>query len=275
MKKSINAWSVPADVGFRQMFESVSAAGFDGIELNVDREGSSPHSLTMGTGKDVLSEISELSLEYGLRVSGISTSLGGKSGSDDFKEREFQRELLLKQIEFASVLGADGVLTVPGGMSESVSLLRAHENSLEFYFALKPQLEAAKVFVGVENVWNGFFASPFYMKSFIKELDCPYLGAYFDVGNVVEFSVPEYWIEVLGSLIKKVHVKDFKRSNGAFSGGWFVNLLEGNVNWKKVIKALKSAGFDGYLTAELEVIRLCPEILYNTTSKALDIIINL
>lgn len=273
MKKSLNAWSVPGNVGFEETFAALSAAGFDGVELNVDSAGA--HALTMETSREELAKIAGLSEKYNLAVSGISTSLGGKTGSDSAEVREFQKRLIFKQIEFAKALGADGILTVPGGMSESVSLLKAHENSLKFYDEIKADIAAEKVFVGVENVWNDFFSSPFHMKSFIDQLECPYIGAYFDVGNVAEFSTPEFWIEVLGDAIKKVHVKDFKRGRGIHSGGCFVNLLEGDVNWKNVTRAFKEVGYEGYLTAELDVMKYRPDYLYGITSKALDAIINL
>jgi len=276
MKKAINAWSVPGHVSFEEMFRVISKAGFDGIELNLDAENYSNHSLTMSTGKDTLNEIKHLSEEYNLKIASISTSLsGGKLGSNDKATREAGKDLIRKQLEFAAALGADGILTVPGGMNEDVSLLQAYENSLTALEELKPEIEAAKIYVGVENVWNGFFTSPFDMKNFIDSLNCKYIGAYFDVGNVIAFSHAEYWIEILGSRICKVHVKDFKRNGGINRGGCFVNLLEGDVNWRKVVPALRKAGYEGYITAELGIMKECPEYLYKITSEALDIIIRM
>ena len=104
--------------------------------------------------------------------------------------------------------------------------MQSYENSLTALEELKPEIEAAKIHVGVENVWNGFFTSPFDMKNFIDSLNCPYIGAYFDVGNVIAFSNAEYWIEILGTRICKIHVKDFKRNGSINRGGCFVNLLE-------------------------------------------------
>jgi len=43
-----------------------------------------------------------------------------------------------------------------------------------------------------------------------------------------------------------VHVKDFKRE-----GFKWVNLMEGDVNWPQVRKALDEVGYNGPLTAEL------------------------
>ena len=274
MKKAINAWSVPNNVTFAEMFQDITDAGFDGIELNLDADNYSSHSLTMNTGKETLTEINRLAREYNLQVMSISTSLsGGKLGSDNKAVRESGKDIIRMQMECAAALGADGILTVSGGMAENISLAQAYGNSYAAIEELKSEIESAKINVGLENVWNGFFTSPFDMKNFIDRLDCKYIGAYFDVGNVIAFSNAEDWIEILSTRIRKIHVKDFKRSNGINRGGCFVNLLEGDVNWNKVIPALCRAGFDGYLTAELDMMRECPEYLYKITSEALDIII--
>ena len=254
MKKSINAWSVSGKTDFPEMFAQIKAAGFDGIELNVDAEEHSAHSLTLHTEQTVLEEIKRLSEAYALPVVSISTSLYGggvKLGSRDLREREFGKTILRKQLECARALGADGILIVPGGIGDEVSLQTAYTNSFETLNELKSEIEQSKVHVGVENVWNGFFLSPFDMCRFIDDLNCAYIGAYYDVGNVIAFSWSEYWIEILGKRIRKIHVKDFKRNRSINSGGEFVDLLKGDVNWKKVIPALRGACFDGYLTAEV------------------------
>lgn len=252
MKKSINAWAVESAVGFEQMFLELKEAGFDGVELNVDEEGSSAHGLTLSTTQEELAEIKAISQRCELPVVSISTSLyGGKMGSPHMEDREFAKALLKKQLECAKALGCGGILTVPGGQSPEISLLEDYKTSQETLASLKEVIGESGIYVGVENVWNGFFTSPVEMARFIDELNCPMLGAYYDVGNVIAFSWSEFWVEILGSRIHNVHIKDFKRAGGINQGGKFVDLLEGDVNWKAVIPALKKAGFNGYLTAEV------------------------
>ncbi len=252
MKKSLNAWSVASETGFAQLFRQVKKAGFDGVELNLDGEGGSCHSLTMQSGPALFQEIRHYSQEEGLPVVSISTSLhAGQLGSPDAAVREKGKDIIKKQLECAAALGADGILVVPGGMSGTVTLREAYENSRQSLWELLTDVKSAGIFVGVENVWNGFFTSPYDMCRFVDDLNCSLVGAYFDVGNVVAFSWPEYWIELLGRRIGKIHVKDFKRSNGLNCGGEFVDLLQGDVNWPMVVSCLDQAGFDQYLTAEV------------------------
>lgn len=248
MKKSLNAWTVAEETGFEQMFKELKEAGFDGIELNVDKEGHSAHSLTLSTTAEELADIKKLSEKYDLPVISISTSLwGGKMGTDP----EFSEKLLKQQLFCAKAFEATGILVVPGGAYPGIPLLEDRKACIDF---LKSQLELIHsygIYVGVENVWNGFFSSPLDMASFIDEVGDPLVGAYYDVGNVIAFSWSERWIEVLGNRIHNIHVKDFKRNRGIHSGGEWKDVPYGDVNWKAVIPALRAAGFDGYLTGEV------------------------
>ncbi len=274
MKSSINAWSCPGNHDFETVFRSLKAAGFQGVELNVDsEENPTAHSLTVNTTAAELGGIRYLSEKYGLPVVSISTSqYGGETlGADDQKGRDRAKRVMETQIRCAEALGADGILVVPGGISESRSILRAWENNQEALLSMRDLIEGTSVKVGLENVWNNFFISPMEMARFIDEVNIGNLGAYFDVGNVAIFSWPEYWIEVLGKRIVKIHVKDFRKSGG--NAGHFVNLLEGSIRWKKVVEALRGAGFDGYLTAELPAMPETPDYLYRITKDALDEII--
>lgn len=248
MKKSLNAWTVEESLDFEKTFAAVSEAGFDGIELNIDSSGA--HSITLSTTKEEFAAIRALSEKYSLPVVSVSTSLwGGKMGHQN--EWDDGRTLLRKQLEAASELGAGGILTVPSGMDGEHTLDKVRKNSIEFMRSMKPEIEKSGIFVGVENVWNGFFLSPYDMASFIDEVGSPKIGAYLDVGNMLAFSVPEYWVEVLGSRIGFVHVKDYRRAGGLNSGGTWEDITHGSANWKEIIPALRSAGFDGYLTGEV------------------------
>ena len=60
---------------------------------------------------------------------------------------------------------------------------------------------------------------------------------------------------ILGERIKKVHVKDFKRSVATGAG---LPALEGDADYPAVMRELRGAGYDDYLTSEVSV-RNMPE----------------
>ena len=97
-------------------------------------------------------------------------------------------------------------------------------------------------------------------------------GVYMDVGNVMAGGYPQQWIRILGKRIKRVHLKDFKVAVGTAEG--FCDLLEGDVPWPEVIKALKEIGYDGPLTAEMiPLYKHYPEVRLKNTSNAMDAIL--
>ena len=271
MKKALNAWSVPANVPFEALFPALKQAGFDAVELNLDAAGAGAHALSPETTKAQLREIRAMSEAHGLPVHSVSSSLWGSAALGAKSAKYTARELLSIQLELAEGLGADGILIVPGGIGDDCSIAEAWDNALSALEKCRDLIEGGRVRVGVENVWNNFFLSPFEMARFIDTLDMKNLGAYFDVGNTMIFSQPEYWIEVLKARIVKIHIKDFKKSG--WNAGHFVNLLEGDVRLARVIEALKTAGYDGYLTAELSAMPFAPEYLYRITADAMGIII--
>jgi len=249
MKTALNAWTVERSTGFEEMFAQVAAAGFSGIELNVDLAGA--HAITMDTTAQDYAAIRALSRRYNLPVVSISTSMW-KTLMGTPEQWEDARKLLRKQLEAAAELDAGGILVVPGGMSDQLTLDGARKNCIAFLQSMKDEIEECGIFVGVENVWNGFFLSPYDMKSFIDEIGSEKIGAYLDLGNMLAFSVPEYWVEVLGNRIGRVHVKDFLRNDDRINrGGMWMDVTHGSANWQVIISELKKTGFDGYLTGEV------------------------
>lgn len=250
MKKALNAWTVEKSADMEQTFAAVAKAGFAGIELNVDAPGA-PHGLSMETTASDYADIRRLSEKYQLPVCSIASSLWWQAGMGNPAHWDDGQALLYKQIEAARELGAGGILIVPGGIGGDITLDAARKNCVAFLQSHRRYIEQHGIFVGVENVWNGFFLSPYDMASFIDAVDSPLVGAYLDVGNMLAFSAPEDWIEILGDRIGKVHVKDYKRNGGLNSGGRWVDITHGSADWKKIIPALRNAGYDGYLVGEV------------------------
>jgi hexulose-6-phosphate isomerase len=129
----------------------------------------------------------------------------------------------------------------------------AWDRALETVSAAAAHAKACGVRIGVENVWNSFLLSPLEMRTFLDAIGDPFVGAYLDVGNVIQFGFPEHWVRILGSRILKSHVKDFRRSVGTLSG--FVDLLSGDVDFPEVMKAFGEVGYDDYIIAEVGAYR--------------------
>ena len=155
----------------------------------------------------------------------------------------------------AKLWGAHTVLLVPAVVNAEVSYKQAWDRSQKEIRKLIPLAEKNKVIIAIEEVWNKFLLSPLEMAHYIDEFKSPWIRAYFDVGNVVLFGYPQDWIRTLGSRIVKLHLKDFSFRNnkqiGKTVADW-VNLRDGDIDWKAIHAALTEIGYKGDATVELE-----------------------
>lgn len=166
--------------------------------------------------------------------------------SPDAIQRQRGVEILRQAIHDAHAFGGDSVLLVPGkvtGPEEN------HEHvwhrSIDGIRQVLPMSSRLGVRVLIENVWNGFCETPEQLRDYLDDIASPWVGAYFDIGNVVKFSPSEQWIRVLAHRIVKLDIKDWGKSNG------FCKIGEGDVNWPAVRDALAEIGFTGWCTAEV------------------------
>ncbi|WHZ59196.1 sugar phosphate isomerase/epimerase family protein [Metabacillus hrfriensis] len=272
MLKGINQWCYPDGTSLEKIFEYSYESGFEAVELNVYEEGGI--GLTMETAAQEAAAIVKMAEKYGLKLPSLSTGLLWKAplSSPDENVREKGRSIVKKQIELAEAMGIGTVLVVPGVVNEETSYAECYERSQIELRKLAAFAEEKKVHIGIENVWNKFLLSPLEMARYIDEIESQYAGAYFDVGNVLQFGYPEQWIRILNDRIRKVHVKDFRTSIGNITG--FVSLLAGDVNWAAVMKALKEIKYDDVLTAELSPYLIAPQELANDTARQMDVILS-
>lgn len=283
MKKAINYWSFPGGLeGKKSVKEAIKEAkgyGYEGIELCVFEEGEISLKTTKSDCEVFLNEAKKV----GIGISSLATGIfwGYNLGSSNKTDREKAGKVIEKMLELASYFKVDTILVVPGAVdvffnpdAEVVSYDDVYNRVKEELKKLLPVAEKYKVSIGLENVWNKFFLSPVEIRDFVDSFKSNYLGVYFDVGNVIPYGYPEQWIRILGKRIKKIHLKDFRFAcgNGGMNG--FVDLLEGDVHWPEVIKALKEIGYDGYLVAEMiPGYKHYPEVRLKNTSNAMDAIL--
>ncbi|MHA2012412.1 MAG: sugar phosphate isomerase/epimerase family protein [Candidatus Helarchaeota archaeon] len=276
-KKGINQWAFPAQMRMENIFKLAKRAEFDGVEVVIAKEGE----INLNSTEEDIKKIVELSKSAGVEISSLATGLFWDYSltSDNSSEREKAKRIVKKMLEVASWLEVDTILIVPGAVDvffkpgfPVVSYDMVYKRSFQALKELAPIAETYKINIAIENVWNKFLLSPVEMKHFIDSIGSSYVGVYFDVGNVLQIGFPEQWIKILGSRIKKVHVKDFKKSIGTADG--FVNLLYGDVNWPDVISALKEIGYNSYIIAELFPPKFYPKSLIFETSISMDKILN-
>ncbi|NLJ43838.1 MAG: sugar phosphate isomerase/epimerase [Bacteroidales bacterium] len=224
-----------------EKFQAAKAAGYDGVEADshLDRN-----------------EVIGASKATGLKVHSVCDSKHWRLllSSPDPAVREEGVAALIVALEDAKAYGADAVLLVPGRVNDSVGYDECWNRSTEEIKKAVPVAEKLNVKIAIENVWNNFLLSPLEAARFIDQFNSPFVGAYFDCGNILAYGWPEQWIRILGKRIAKIHIKEYSRkiadSQGR-SAGFNVKLREGDVNWPAVMAALDNCGYNGWVSVEM------------------------
>jgi len=235
LHKALQLGMLPKKLPDAEKLKLAKKCGFDGIE------GSPMDDL------DAARRLGRLARQAGVPIHSIVYGGWDAPFSDpDPKVIEKGLAEMETALRSAKALGAETVLLVPAVVKENVSYEQAYKRSQRHIRKLLPLAEELGVVIAVENVWNKFLLSPLEFARYVDEFESPWLKAYFDIGNVILFGYSQDWIRTLGKRTVKIHLKDFKRS-----GYKWTNLLDGDVNWPQVRRALDEISYDGFLTTEL------------------------
>ncbi len=249
-------------------------AGFDGVEVSYLYEDETEAK----KARDMVERT-------GLKVHSVLRGWA-EFNSDDPAQVKNSYDLTEMAMRTANWLGAETILLVPcrvGGPTVKIPdpwafdiefdektghvsrVVKGDNAPFERYIALQnkstdgskvqvtkliPLAEKLNVIIGLENVWNNLWVRPDLYKNFVGSFNHPFVKAYYDVGNHVKYIVPVHeWIHTLGSLIQKIHIKDYALAPDNHSGK-FVHPRDGSIDWPKMRQALDDVGYNGWITVE-------------------------
>jgi hexulose-6-phosphate isomerase len=217
-------------------FRMLKEAGFDGVEMI------SPNQLDRD-------EVLAARDQTGLVIHGVSGGVHWRKPLSDPDPAVVEEGLaaIRQEILDCKAYGGTTVLVVPAVVTPTVSHRQAHERSQKQIRTLIPLAEEHQIVLAIEEVWNRFLLSPTEFSRYVDEFGSPWVKAYFDVGNVVEFGYPQEWIRELGSRIVKIHIKEYAKPKR-----FDYPLGEGKeIDWPEVRQALLDIGYTGWITAEV------------------------
>ncbi len=248
----------------------LKAAGFDGVEAGIlppaeaeacrkaaDKSGMRIHSVLRGWAEFNSDDPSKVA--QSLAVSEDALRAAQAYGADAVllvpckisgmkmpAPRQFAIEFDPKTSHLTRVVAGDN--------APYADYLKAHNHAIdtsrEAVKRLIPVAEKCGVVIALENVWNNLWVQPAVWQSYLASFNSPWVKTYFDIGNHVKYGPPEEWIATLGSLIAKVHVKDFKLNETEPGTGKFVNIRDGSVRWPTVRAALDKISYKDWMTIE-------------------------
>lgn len=265
----INYWTIGGFEGqkpVRQALEDAKACGFDGLELAFGAG-----ELNADVSQAECRRIAGDAKASGMAICTMATGQywGCPLSSADPAQRKAAVEFTRKYITAAHWLGVKTILVVPGAVDvawdPSVPVTpyqQVWDNATASLKEVLPFAADHGVTLALENVWNKFLLGPVEFKLFIDQFESPNIGCYFDVGNVVISGYPQHWIEILGTRIAAVHVKNFTREDCAgLLHGFGDDLLQGDVDFPAVKEALAKINYTGPVTAEMLPFSRLPDLV--------------
>jgi L-ribulose-5-phosphate 3-epimerase len=228
IRKAVGWGMIDHSLPVEERFRLVKDVGFEGVEVT-------RHSREEETDPRVLARASE---KVGIPVHGV---VNGTHPD------------LQAAIDDAEIYGATTVLHVARSDADA-SYMDNYRRTQELIRAAIPYAEKKRVKILVENVWATFLIEPLSMARYLDELGSPWVKAYFDVGNVMRWGWPQQWIEVLGSRIDKIHLKEYSLKVAMKEGmikAFDFPIGQGDINWKRVREELEKIRFRDWATAEV------------------------
>lgn len=227
-----------------EKLERARAAGLEGVEIDAPTKEYAPE------------ELEEALAKTGMRVADVvdSEHWSNTLSHPDPAVREKGRAALETALRAARRFGTDSVLLVPAVVNAHVAYDEAWERSTAEIRKLLPLAAELKVQIAIENVWNDFLLSPMEAARYVDQFESPWVGWHMDLGNVVLYGRPAQWIKILGTRIRRLHVKDYSRKRLDELGRWKgfdAELGEGDADWSAIVQALDATGYRGWASAEV------------------------
>lgn len=238
LKKGVLVDMLPKQLSYLERFKMARDVGFQVMQANTTPD---PREAA---------EMKEASEKAGIPIDSVMNMLHWKYPLSSADPAVVEKSLagMRTSLHNAKLWGAHCVLLVPAVVNEQTSYQEAWTRSQRQIRKLIPLAEELKVSIALEEVWNKFLLSPLEMARYIDEFHSPWIGSWFDVGNVVLYGYPQDWIRTLGHRILDVHVKGFKLNGNCYH---WVNIGDGQIDWPAVRQAFAAIGYHGSAIAEL------------------------
>jgi D-psicose/D-tagatose/L-ribulose 3-epimerase len=218
--------------------EKIKSTGFDGVEVPIF-EGDDAHYRKLRTKLD----------ELQLKTSTVAVATPEASAiSPDPAIRKAARERLQKIVRQSAILGAD-VLCGPfhqalGVFSGTGPTEEEFKHAAEVHRAVADEAQREGVVLAIEslNRFECYFLNTMAATAaYVRRVDHPNFKALFDTfhANIEEENLPKAFSENAAE-IAHVHVSNNDRGVPG----------RGHIDFRSVFRAIKSSGYDGWLTIE-------------------------
>ena len=226
----------------------VAEIGYEGIEWTVDYQkavwdGTSKWHITTDDLEASATAARQAAGKHGLSVVSLGTRVSC-----------FDLDAVRKCMEVARIVGAPMLRVAGPSYSGSVPYGELFEKARAAYVEVEKAAREAGVKALLELHHGLICVNTSAALRILEGRDPEHVGVLFDPANMVREGMENWQMscEILGPYLAHVHAKNdrwLQREDGT----WFCEhcgLTEGIVDWREIIKALRSVGYDGWLNLE-------------------------
>ncbi len=250
MKISTEIGSIALHIGEEKAVELVAKSGFDAWDFSMFDMCKKGNGILVPTSHPT-AQREYLAFARKLKQIGLDNGIVCNQGHAPFPSIPKSIDWLKRAIECIAEAGGDICIVHP--MNDGTP-----EENAEMYFKLLPFSKEHNVKIATENMWNwkkfhrhSSFAACATPESFNAHLDAvndDYFVACLDIGHAEmkgsDTSAPEM-IRALGKRLKALHIHDNDKLHDSHQIPFSMN-----IDFVSIVDALKSIGYDGYLTLE-------------------------
>ncbi len=254
MKLSTTTGRLHENFGFKKAIDIIAQSGFDSADFSqfdsfVYKEAFDEKHLT---------EIRKYAEDKGIYFNQSHAPFGSSFADEEKTKKRFDE--IVTSMKKASCLGVKNIIVHPCQHLEydkEGSPERLFEYNMKFYPKLKPYCDEYGINVALENMWQSPRGTIIHSTCsradefirYLDELNDPRFVACLDIGHsaLVREDADEFIRKLGKQRLKCLHVHDVDGNHDLHTLPYF-----GNINWDKVMSALKEIDYDGDLTYEAD-----------------------
>lgn len=253
MVLSTLTYGVGSRFGDKKAIELIKQAGFDAVDYSMFYDENGGFIVDRQDYKKYAEELRDYAHSLGIVFNQAHAPFPSyRHGDDEYNEKTFER--ITRAIEVAGILGIGIIVVHPIYLEHGKK-----EFNTEFYNKLLPYCKENNVKVALENMWGydkrrkcmipNVCSEPHEFADFVDSLDREWFVACLDLGHVglVGEDIVKM-IKILGhDRLRALHVHD-----NNFKGDLHILPYTGEMEWDKIIEALKDINYDGDFTFEAD-----------------------
>ncbi len=240
-----------------EALRAIRSSGFAGVEILADIPHAYPAAIDQALIDSVRRELAALQLTVSNVNANCSFGYWKDAPPEPYFEpslispnpqhRQDRANLIRRTIDFAAAIGAANISITSGRMLGGMPPARAAAQFRESILPLLDHAERKNVNIGIECEPGLYIEWATELQQWIDDLAHPRLGANLDIGHsqVLGESIPDT-VRLLADRIWNLHVEDIPgRKHYHMIPG------EGTLDWEELLGALKTIGYQRFLTVEL------------------------